>query len=47
MDGKLLGCGNFGRVELATHVLTNFKVRVFILAIDLDDCCQGVSLVLR
>ena len=47
MDGKLLGCGNFGRVELATHVLTNIKVRVFIMAIDLDDCCQGASLVLR
>jgi len=27
MDGEMLGCGNFGRVELATHTLTNVKVR--------------------
>lgn len=27
MDGVLLGTGNFGRVELASHILTNVKVR--------------------
>lgn len=36
MDGTLLGCGNFGRVELATHVLTNIKVRLFALSISVN-----------
>lgn len=33
MEGEVLGSGNFGRVELATHALTNIKV--FILPSEL------------
>ncbi|XP_067928355.1 uncharacterized protein [Watersipora subatra] len=31
LDGEVLGCGNFGRVELATHSLTNVKVAIKII----------------